>query len=209
MAFINQERKMVKRKQNKIVRCYRLIILIGASLAILMILASCGQNAPDTSSSSTGSTVTPLRLSPTPSTTLPPAGEVTLHVASVTPYTITIILANKSNQTILFSDHLTECTVILLQLIPQGMSSKQWQAVAPCKKEILTRLHTLAPGKDLTVVLTAPGGQWVPGLYRTLLTYSLSGASATPRTVFSSSFQMGSFNLCQRTEIACQASPGP
>lgn len=206
---MRQERKMIKRKQNKIARCYRLIIQIGASLAILMLLASCGQNAPGAPSSSTGSTVTPLRLSPTPSTTLSSAGTVTLRVASVTPYIISIILANKSNQAILFSDHLTECTVILLQLLPQGTSGKQWQAVAPCKKEILTRMHTLAPGKDMTVVLSAPGGQWAPGLYRTLLTYALSGASATPRTVFSSSFQMGSSNLCQRTDVACQASPGP
>jgi hypothetical protein len=174
-----------------------------------MILASCGQNAPGTSSSSTDSTVTPLRLSPTPSTTLPPTSEVTLHVASVTPYTISITLANKSNQAILFSDHLTECTIILLQLIPQGMSNQQWQAVAPCRREIMTRLHMLAPGQDLTVALTAQGGQWLPGLYRTLLTYSLSGVRATPRTVFSSSFQMGSSNLCQRTDIVCQASPGP
>src|SRR5260370_1380426 len=113
---MRQESKMVKRKQNKVARYYRLIILIGASLAIFMLLASCGQNAPGASSSSTGSTVTPLRLSPTLSTTLPSAGEVTLRVASVTPYTITIILANKSNQAILFSDHLTECTVIFLQL---------------------------------------------------------------------------------------------
>lgn len=206
---MRQERKMVKRKQNKIVRCYRLIIQIGASLAILTLLASCGQNAPGASSSSTGPIVTPLRLSPTPSTTLSSASEVTLRLASVTPYTITIILANKSNQAILFSDHLTECTVILLQLIPQGTNSKQWQAVAPCKEQILTRMHMLAPGKDLTVALTAPGGQWAPGLYRALLIYSFSGASATPRTVFSSSFQMGNFNLCQRTDIACQASPGP
>lgn len=200
---------MVKRKQNKIVRCYRLIILIGASLAILMILASCGQNISGSSNSSAISTVTPSQLSPTPTNIVSSAGEVTLRLASVTPYTISTILTNKSNQTIFFSDHLTECTVILLQLLPQGTSSKQWQAVAPCSKEILTRTHTLAPGKDLTVALSAPGGQWVPGLYRAMLTYYLSGARATSRTIFSPSFQMGGFNLCQRTDIACQASPGP
>lgn len=200
---------MVKREQTKIVRCYRLIILIGASLAILMILASCGQNGTGASHSTTNSAVTPLRLSPTLSTTFPPTSKVTLHVDIVTPNTISITLANKSNQTILFSDHLTECTVILLQLLPQGMSSQQWQAVAPCRKGILTRMHTLASGKDLTVALTPPSGQWVPGLYRTMLTYFLSGARTTPSTVISTSFQMGNLNLCQRTDIACQASPGP
>ena len=200
---------MVKRKQNKAGRCYGLITLIGAGLAILVFLASCGQNGPGASYSSTASTVTSLRLSPTLSTTFPTTDEVALRVASLTPYAISITLANKSGQTILFSDHLTECSVILLQLMPQGTSSKQWQAVAPCRKGILTRMHMLAPGKDLTVALTAPGGQWTSGLYRVMLTYSLSEAKAIVRTVFSASFPIGSSNPCQRTDIACQASPGP
>ena len=191
------------------VRCYRLMLQIGASLAILMVLASCGVNVPATSSSSADSTGTPSRPSPTLSATLPPTHGVTLRVDTVTQHTISITLANQSNQTILFSDHLTDCTIILLQLIPQGVGNGQWQAVAPCRREILTRLYTLAPRKDLVVALTAPGSQWVPGLYRALLTYFFSGARATLKTVFSPSFPVGSFSPCQRTEIACQASPGP
>ncbi len=200
---------MTIRKHNKTARCYSLIILLGASLAMLMILASCGQNAPGTASSSGNSIVTPLRLSPTPSTTLSATGKVTLSAHSVTPNTISITLSNKTKQTILFPDHLTECNVILLQWIPRGIGSEQWQAIAPCRSEIATRLHMLAPGKNLTVALTAPGNQWMPGHYRALLTYFLSGTRATPRTVFSASFQLGNFNLCQRTEIVCRATAGP
>jgi len=200
---------MAIRKHNKTVRCSRLILLIGASLAILMFLASCGQNVPGTASSSGNSMVTPLRLSPTRSATLPARGEVMLRAVSVTQDTISITLSNRTNQTLLFTDHLTECTVILLQWIPQGMGSEQWQAVAPCRRAITTRWHMLAPGKDLMVALSAPGNQWMSGHYRALLTYALSGTRTTHRTVFSSSFQVGNVNLCQRTEIVCRATAGP
>ena len=191
------------------VRLYRSMILLGAGLAVLVALASCGQNIPGSSSSTADSTLTHSQLSPTPTNMLPPAGEVTLRPASVTQYTISFTLANRTNQTILFSDHLTTCSVVLLELLPQGSSGEQWQAVAPCGKDIQTQTRSLAPGKDLTVVLTDPDGQWAPGLYRALLTYSPSGTRATPKTVFSPRFQVGSFNPCQRTDIACQASPGP
>ena len=173
------------------------------------ILASCGQNSSGGFNSPIGTTSTFVRPSPTLSTTFPPTSEVTLRLDSVTSTSILITLANNSSQAILFPDHLTECSVVLLQLIPQGTNSQQWQTVAPCRKEILTWLHALAPGKDLTITLTAPSGQWAAGLYRAVLTYTLSGAKATPRTVFSASFSTGNSNLCQRTNVACQASPSP
>lgn len=195
---------MVSRKQNRKAGNYRLITLIGVSVALLVFLASCGQNSPVASNSSTD-----VQLSPTLSTPSSSAGEVTLRVASVSPNAISFSLANKSNQAILFSDHLTECSVILLQAIPQGTSNKQWQAVAPCRTGIQSRQHELAPGKDLIVALSAPGGQWAAGLYRAMLTYALAGAKATPQAVFSASFPIESSNPCQRTDIACQASPGP
>ena len=200
---------MVASKQNRIVRCFRPLLLAGAGLALLVILASCGQNFSGASPSSTGANATPTEPSPTPSTASFPTGKVMLRVVSVTPYAISITVANKSNQTILFPDHLSECSVILLQLVPQGTSSQQWQVIAPCRKGIQTQLHTLTPGKDMIVALTAPSGQWAAGLYRAMLAYSLSGSNAAPRTVFSSSFPIGSSNPCQRTDIACQASPGP
>jgi hypothetical protein len=200
---------MAIRKLKKKVLCYRLILLLGSSLAILIILASCGPNIPGSSNSTANSTVTVSQLSPTPTNMLPPAGEVTLRTTSVTQYKISFTLANRTDQTILFSDHLTECSVILLQLTPQGLSSQQWQAIAPCSREIATHSHTLAAGEDLAVILTAPGSLWAPGLYRASLTYSLSAAKGVPRTIFSPSFPIGNSSPCQRTDIACQVSPGP
>ncbi len=191
------------------VRRCRLIILIGVNLAILMVLASCGQNFRGTSGSPADSSGTPVQLSPT---IIRSTGGVVLHVDAVPQqgsHTISFTLANQTNQTILFPDHLTECSVILLQLIAQGVDNGQWQAVAPCRREMPTQLHMLAPGKNLTIALTSPGGQWASGLYRASLTYFLSEARLTSKTVFSFSFPLGSFNPCQRTEIACQASPGP
>jgi hypothetical protein len=191
------------------VRRRRLIILIGVNLAILMVLASCGQNFRSTSGSPADLSGTPVQLSPT---IIRSSGGVVLHVDAMPQQgsdTISITLANQTNQAILFPDHLTECTVILLQLTAQGVGNGQWRAVAPCRREMQTQLHMLAPGKNLTITLTSPGGQWVPGLYRASLTYFLSEARSTSKTVFSFSFPVGSFNPCQRTEIACQASPGP
>lgn len=198
-----------ERKQNTLVRRCGLIILVGVNLTILMVLASCGQNFRATSGSPADSSGTPVQLSPT---IIRSTGGVVLHVNAVPQQgsdTISITLANQTNQAILFPDHLTECTVILLQLIAQGVGNGQWQAVAPCRREMQTQLHMLAPGKNLTIALTSPGGQWVPGLYRASLTYFLSEARLTSKTVLSFSFPVGSFNPCQRTEIACQASPGP
>src|SRR6266849_596236 len=198
-----------ERKQNTMVGRRRLILLIGGHLAIAMVLASCGQNFRSTSGSPADSSGTPVQLSPT---IIRSTGGVVLHVDAVPQQgsdTISITLANQTNQAILFPDHLTECTVILLQLIAQGVGNGQWQAVAPCRREMQTQLHMLAPGKNLTITLTSPSGQWVPGLYRASLTYFLSETRSTSKTVFSFSFPVGSFNPCQRTEIACQASPGP
>ena len=188
---------------------YRLMFLSGASLAILVILASCGSNIPGSSHSAANSTVTVCQISPTRTNMLPPAGEVTLRATSVTSYTLSFNLANRTNETILFSDHLTECSVILLQLTPQGLGPQQWQAIAPCKGESAARMHTLAPGKDLAVILSAPDNLWTPGLYRASLTYSPSGMNGTPRTIFSPSFPIGNSSPCRRTDIACQVSPGP
>src|ERR1700730_7621009 len=118
--------------QNTMVRRCRLIILIGVSLALLMVLASCGQNSQGTSGSPADSSGTPVQLSPT---SIRSTGGVVLHVDAVPQqgsHTISFTLANQTNQAILFPDHLTECSVILLQLLAQGVGNGQWQAVAPC-----------------------------------------------------------------------------
>ncbi len=193
------------------VRLHRLTILI-ASAGMLLLLASCGQNSSGSSASQpgltgtsgtaqqvkTGIVPTKVPIHPSPTSTAPTslAGKVTLQIETAPQHasdSIALALNNQTNQVIHFSDHLTECTVILLQLQPQSpTSSGTWQAVAPCRLEIVTRLHTLASGKTLVITLIPPGGQWTSGLYRALLTYFTTGADHRLQTVFSPSFQIGS-----------------
>ena len=137
-------------------RCYRLMVLIGTSLALFLTLAGCGLNNRDIAGSPADSAGTVLPLSPRSNASAPTDG-VLLRVDGL-PHSggdpISITLLNRSNQTLVFPDHLTACSTILLQLMPQGGGSGQWQEVAPCRRAIHTRLHTLAPGQNLTVTLT-------------------------------------------------------
>ena len=195
------------------VRLHRMTIVV-ASAGMLLLLASCGQtsagsagNASQPGLSGTPGTAqlvktgivptkVPLHPSATPTPPTQLNGNVTLQITSV-PHnaseSIGLTLNNATNSTILFSDHLTECTVVLLQVQTQSAATGgTWQAVAPCKLMIATRLHELAAGKSLSITLTAPGGQWASGLYRALLSYVPSGADHKLQTVFSSSFSVGS-----------------
>ncbi|MGH2497685.1 MAG: hypothetical protein ACRDIV_23530 [Ktedonobacteraceae bacterium] len=195
------------------VRLHRMTIVV-ASAGMLLLLAGCGQNSTGSEGNAsppglTGTpgtaqlvktgivpTKVPLHPSPTPTAPTQLNGNVTLQITAVPQNageSIALTLNNSTNQTILFSDHLTECTVVLLQVQPQSAaSSGTWQAVAPCKLMIVTRLHELKAGKSLSVTLTPPGSQWTPGLYRALLSYVPSGADHKLQTVFSPSFQIGS-----------------
>lgn len=189
------------------VRLHRSTIVI-ASAGMLLLLTGCGVNTTGNSSSQPGFTGTPGNAqlvktgvptnapatSPTPS---PPAvltGKVTLQIDTMPQQAsdaIMVSLHNQTNQVIVFADHLTECTVLLLQVQPQSpTNSGTWQAVAPCRLMIATRLHALEPGQTLTIKLIPPGGQWVSGLYRAVLSYIPSGADHRAQTIFSPSFQV-------------------
>jgi hypothetical protein len=180
---------------------------------MLLFLAACGQNFSGSSASQPGLTGTsgtaqlvktgvvptkvPLHPSPTPTAPAQLTGKVTLQIDTI-PHnasaSMVLTLNNQTNQQILFSDHLTECTVLVLQVQPQPpTSSGIWQAVAPCKLMTATRLHSLANGKILTITLIPPGGQWTPGLYQALLSYIPGGTDHKLQTVFSPSFQVGSY----------------
>jgi hypothetical protein len=188
------------------VRLYRLTILL-ASAGMLLLLAGCGQNSSGSSASQPGLTGTPgnaqqvkptkipLRPSPTPSTTALLAGKVILQVDAVPQNagdSIAMTLHNQTNQVILFSDHLSECTVVLLQVQPQSAASNGiWQTVALCRLMIVTRLHQLDPGKTLSITLKPPAGLWQAGLYRGLLSYLISGTNQKLQAVSSPSFQIG------------------
>jgi hypothetical protein len=198
-------------------RIYRLLVILGA-VAALTVLVDCGPYSTNSSTSTTtpptavARTSPPVKMKPLP--TLPPrqlgTGPVTLR-ASASVYqpgnTIVLILNNQSEQTIHFSDHLTECTGVLLQhqgggtsfsnplikMPPQPVGHVQhqgggtWTPVAPCRLETVTRLHSLHPGQELVVKLIAPSGHWLPGSYQGVLAYFASGSS---RTIVSGDFQV-------------------
>lgn len=190
------------------IRLYRPILLL-ASAGMLLLLAACGQNFGGSGNNSSqpglGGTpgtaqivktgIVPTNVPPRPSQTAPAqlTGKVTVQI-DTPPQRISdsmvFTINNSTNQQVLFSDHLSECTVLLLQVQPA--TGGTWQAVAPCKLMTVTRLHMLEAGKTLTVTLTPPGGHWTPGLYQALLSYIPAGADHTPRTVSSPSFPVGS-----------------
>lgn len=94
--------------------------------------------------------------------------------------TIVLTLSNQSGQTIHFPNHLTECTVVLMQQQVHGT----WIPVAPCRLMILTAFLSLGSGQDLIVKLTAPR---TPGIYRGVVAYTVPGSR---RTIFSGDFQV-------------------
>jgi hypothetical protein len=203
-------------------RLQRLKIPMVASLVVLILLAGCGYSAVG-SVGSTGSspgrtgtngskqvtktaiglTALPTRTSPTSSPPRSTSGFVTLHIGTIPKSarsTITFTLDNQTTQAISFADHQSECTVILLQMMPQLQENGQWQPLAPCKALTLTRFLTLAAEKSLTLTLSPPNGQWVPGLYRGALSYVSSGAEVPSKTVFAPSFRVGSKALPTTTQ---------
>lgn len=117
-------------------------------------------------------------------------GPVTLGIGAAsyqTTSTITVTLSNHSTQTIYFPDHLTNCTVVLLQRQVNG----NWEAVNKCALAILTRWHSLAPGQSLTVNLApSPSRPWTAGIYRATLSYRTSSRSGPQTTIYSPGFQV-------------------
>lgn len=100
---------------------------------------------------------------------------------------IKITLDNASTSTIYFPDHLTNCTVTLLQHQSYG----RWETVNPCLLAIVTRLHSLAPGKSLTVQLVPSSTHpWMAGLYRATLSYRTSSTTGPSPRLFSRIFQV-------------------
>ncbi len=95
-----------------------------------------------------------------------------------------VMISNHRGQTIYFPDHLTNCTVILLERQVAGI----WQPVNLCKLMILTRLLPLNTRQNLAVKLLPLLSAWAPGLYRASIRYSSSPRPALPTTVYSVTF---------------------
>jgi hypothetical protein len=191
----------LERRETVMVHIYQLLIVFGI-VAFLTLLTGCG---PATSTGQSGhplATTTPSPgAEPSPGATSTPtgtvsAGPVTLHVdaSSYQVYdTISVTLSNQSNQTIYFPDHLTDCSVILLQQL-EGQSPTSGSgpsSVSPCRAEMVTRMHTLAPRQSLSVSLVAPSNGWSPGLYRAALSYTIPLKGTT--TIYSGTFPVGSY----------------
>jgi hypothetical protein len=170
-------------------RIHRLFLIAGV-IMIAAQLTGCGQNV----STGGGTNATPTNVpSPTVTNTpLPTAsnGPVTLRVGATTYHptdTISVTLSNQSTRAIYFPDHLTNCTVILLQ----HQVNEGWQNINMCKLMTLTSLHKLEAGKSLMVDLTSPSSPWAVGLSRATLRYGTSqtfGGLAT--TLYSAGFQV-------------------
>lgn len=149
---------------------------LPVGIMVLFLLAGCGNNAGG------GTGTTP---------TQPPTTPVTLQVGSARYQpgsTISVTIKNQSNQTVYFSDHKTNCTVLLLE----RQTANTWTPVAPCRLMIATRIHSLQAGDTLEVKLPTTS-QWPTGSYHARLDYSDKAAigNAAPTAVYSSTFLLG------------------
>ena len=158
-------------------RKHKLLILFTTGMA-LALLSGCGQNYSS-----------PGADGPTPPPTAT-SGQITLYVGASTYHThdtIEVTLRNGGNTTIYFLDHLTNCTVILLQ----RQVNANWEAVQRCLALISTRWHTLDAGQSLVVNLApASNQQWPAGFYRATLSYRMSRETSLLMPIYSAGFQV-------------------
>ena len=157
------------------------LLLTVSLLLISTSLVGCGYNATN------GTTVPPTvtTASSSPAST----GSVTVGTDAPTykiGAAIAVTLSNQSLQTILVPDHLSYCTVVLLQ----RQVTESWESINLCKLMIMTRMHSLDAGHSLMVKLVAPPYQWMPGHYRVKLSYSNSLQSNHLVTIYSAVFQV-------------------
>ncbi len=178
------------------IRLYRLLMISG-TVMVLALFAGCG---PSTTVGTTVSFTTMADLSSiaatkssSTTTNLPTStlrsGPVTLRAGAPIYFidnTIFITLSNHSNRTIYFPDHLTNCTIVLLQQQMNG----NWLTANLCRLEIATRIHSLGARQRLIVRLVAPLNGWLPGLYRATLSYRTSLNAGRPTTIFSAVFKV-------------------
>jgi hypothetical protein len=158
------------------IRFYRLLLIIGTLMGAAMLL-SCG----------TGSAPGANEPPPLPTAT---QGPVTLGVGATSYHTndtFEVTLSNRENQTIYFADHLTNCSVILLQQQVNG----NWVNMDNCGLGILSAWHTLDSGQQLTVKLAPPSGDhWPNGLYRAQVRYRPTNSFTSLVTIYSAGFEV-------------------
>lgn len=125
-----------------------------------------GKSTPPTASITPG----PDKSTPSPSVTPGTEGVQVQVSASVyqTTDTIVVTISNASPSPIVFADHQTNCTVVLLQ----RQVGSSWESFSPCKLMTLTRRLTLEAGKQLTVSLKSGLSARPVGSYRITFRYS-------------------------------------
>lgn len=171
----------------------RRLLLFGSALLTLVLLVGCGTNSP-------GGAASPPSQTPAKPTSTAGAGAVTLQVDKSfyrAKETITVTLKNQSSQTIWFPDHLTNCTVILLQrqkAQPQAPDQGQ-NTQNLCKLMTATRMHALAARQQLVVPLLAPKEGWLTGWFLATLSYRTSPTANTATTIASPAFTIGPLGL--------------
>src|SRR5713101_3658120 len=148
-------------------RVYRLFMISG-TMMVLAVLAGCG---PNVAIGGAGLPITVTNRSLM--TSNDPAGAamtgpVTLHTNArsyVIKATIFVTVSNQSNHTIYFPDHLTNCTVILVQRL---------------------KVQPLA-GDNVQAGINP----WPPGFYHATLTYRTSLNAGPSTTINSTAFIVG------------------
>lgn len=176
-------------------RIYQLLITFG-TITVLALLAGCGPNTTNGTTSLPTTTTGPSTTATSDSTQAVRTGPVTLHTDAPfyrTGDTISVTLSNQSSQTIYFPDHLTNCTIILLQRQKvQPLAGENGQAgINPCRLGIATRIHSLDAGQRLVVRLVAPFNGWLTGIYRATLSYRTSLNAGPSTTIYSAAFTVG------------------
>jgi hypothetical protein len=177
------------------------LLVIFSTLTALALLAGCGSNTTanraDLSSTtpepSSSATTKPSPTTGGSSTAAAGTGPVTLRVDARYYQKGDTITVTLSNQTIYFPDHLTNCTVILLQRLKvRPLAGDDVQGIFnPCRLAIATRIHSLGAGQRLVVRLVASPSGWAPGIYRASLIYRTSPDAGPSTTISSAAFTVG------------------
>jgi hypothetical protein len=158
----------------------KISLLLFLCLSVIL-LAGCGYNGAVGNTGQNSATFAPTvtavpritpglhpTVTPTPTHTSS-SGQVVVQLSALTYQpgaTIAVTIINRTSQRIVFADHQSDCSVVLLQ----HQTALSWEPVALCKLMIVTRLHGLAAGASQAVSLKAPSTP--TGAYRIVFSYS-------------------------------------